>query len=214
LFIAVYSEIDTPEGFANFVNTLAADGPAAVVEKFKESDPEAYKDAAQKVERLSPEDVKEIGKKIAAQARSFANDKMKEWESLDVPKPSELNWLTDFEAAKKQATAENKPMFVLFTGSDWCPWCIKLERELLSSPEFGKYAKDNLVMVMVDFPRGKEIAPAQAAANQKLSEQYNVSGFPTVLLMNAEGKVIGESGYEKLSPQKYVESVKKILNKK
>ncbi len=204
----------SPADGAELMNLLFTDGPNALMEKFKESNPADYAEFVKKIAALPPDNVAKMAKHITDQSRRWADDDMKDWEALDVPKPSELNWLTDFEAAKKQAAAESKPMFVLFTGSDWCPWCIKLERELLSSKAFGQYAKDSLVLVMVDFPRGKELTPEQTAANRKLSEQYDVSGFPTVLLMNAEGKVIGKSGYKKTSPEKYVESLKKMLNKK
>jgi thioredoxin-related protein len=75
-------------------------------------------------------------------------------------------WLTDFSVAKKKAKEENKPILALFTGSDWCPWCIKWEKEAFSQPEFKNYARTNLVLLFVDFP-DKKAAPQSASAGQR-----------------------------------------------
>jgi protein disulfide-isomerase len=104
-------------------------------------------------------------------------------------------WLTDFKQAQSEAKANNKLMLVDFTGSDWCGWCIKLDREVFSKPEFQEYASKNLVLLEVDFPKGKQQSAEQKAHNRDLAEKHAVQGFPTILVLNAEGKKVGELGY-------------------
>src|ERR1043165_6243714 len=105
-------------------------------------------------------------------------------------------WLTDFSAAKKKAKEENKPMLMLFTGSDWCPWCIKGEKEAFSKAEFKDYAKKNLVLLFVDFPDKKPLPKAQQRANDALQQKYKIEGYPTVVMLDSEGKKLGSFGYE------------------
>ncbi len=108
---------------------------------------------------------------------------------------AELTWLTDLDEAKKVATKENKKLLVDFTGSDWCGYCIKLHKEVFDSPEFEKFAKD-YVLVELDFPHKKEQPAAEKARNQAASKKFAVSGFPTVLIMTAGGKVLNRAaGY-------------------
>lgn len=107
-------------------------------------------------------------------------------------------WIDDFSVAKAKAQEKNKLMLVDFTGSDWCGWCIKLRKEVLDTPEFDAYAKDRFVLMEVDCPRKKKQDVMLSQQNQKLCQQYNISGFPTLLVMNAEGEVVGGfSGYKK-----------------
>src|SRR5437867_12918514 len=108
----------------------------------------------------------------------------------------ELQWLTDLPKAQAQAKKENKLVMLDFTGSDWCGWCIKLHKEVFSQPEFADYAKKNLVLVEVDFPRTKQQSEALKKANQALQAKYKVEGYPTIIVLNGEGKKVGELGYE------------------
>ena len=101
-------------------------------------------------------------------------------------------WMTDFEAAKTKAAAENKALLVDFTGSDWCGYCIMLRQNVFDKPEFDAYAKDKFVLVEVDIPRAQnKITPEQMKKNQELAEQYRVSGFPSVFVMAPKGEVVG-----------------------
>src|SRR5436309_7784368 len=100
----------------------------------------------------------------------------------------ELNWLTDLPKAQAQAKKENKLVMLDFTGSDWCGWCIKLNREVFSKAEFAKFAKDNLVLVEVDFPRTKKQTEEQKKANAALAEKYKIQGYPTIVVLNGDGK--------------------------
>jgi protein disulfide-isomerase len=104
-------------------------------------------------------------------------------------------WLTDFKQAQTEAKANNRLMLVDFTGSDWCGWCIKLDREVFSKPEFQEYATKNLILLEVDFPKGKQQSAEQKAHNMDLAQKHGVQGFPTIVVLNAEGKKVGELGY-------------------
>lgn len=120
-------------------------------------------------------------------------------------------WMTDFDAAKTKAASEDKPMLVDFTGSDWCGWCIKLDKEVFSKKEFKDYAEENLVLVEIDFPRGKEQSAELKAQNQALAQKYGVRGFPTILMLDADGEVIEKTGYRRGGAEKYVEHLKGLL---
>ena len=120
-------------------------------------------------------------------------------------------WTDDFEAAKKQAAAEKKLLLVDFSGSDWCGWCKKLDKEVFAKPEFLEGAKKDFVLVMVDSPSDKKLLSEKAAEqNPKLVEKYDVHGFPTVLIMDADGTVLDETGYRDGGPKKYLEHLAEI----
>jgi protein disulfide-isomerase len=122
-------------------------------------------------------------------------------------------WVTDFDAALKQAAEQNKYVLVDFSGSDWCGWCIKLDKEVFSQSEFIDYAEENLICVLLDFPRTKPQSDEQKAANRALAERYGIEGFPTVLILNPEGKVVERTGYQPGGPGPYVEMIKGAIGK-
>ncbi|NDV61318.1 thioredoxin family protein [Puniceicoccales bacterium CK1056] len=99
-------------------------------------------------------------------------------------------WLTDFDKAMSQAKEKNKVILVEFHGSDWCPPCIKLNNEVLSTKAFKDLADDSLVLVDADFPRKSKLPEAQQAHNDALAKKYGVQYFPTVLLISTEGEVL------------------------
>jgi protein disulfide-isomerase len=123
-------------------------------------------------------------------------------------------WTSDFAKAKSVAAEKKLPILALFTGSDWCPWCKKLNGEVLSSDEFKAYAKDNVVLFMADFPRTTQLAKETVKQNQDLSDKYKVEGFPTVILLNAAGKELARTGYREGGGKAYVEYIKQLLKKK
>lgn len=111
-------------------------------------------------------------------------------------------WNTDYQVALDQAKKENKMVLVDFTGSTWCPPCIKLAGDTFAKPEFKKFAEDNLALVELDFPRDQSQTPA---ANLKLAEQYGVQGFPTLVLLNSEGKELDRHvGYLPGGPEAFI----------
>ena len=109
---------------------------------------------------------------------------------------SELSWGTDLPGALNQARSENKMVLLDFTGSDWCSWCIKFDKDVLSTDKFTSYAKSKLVLVRVDFPNHKVQNEALKRANQELAQRFHVSGYPTFVVLNSSGKEIGRQvGY-------------------
>ncbi|MEP4077859.1 thioredoxin family protein [Haloferula sp.] len=123
-------------------------------------------------------------------------------------------WGSDWEAAKAQAKKEDKPIFINFTGTDWCGWCIKLEKEVFSKKAFQDYAKDHLVLMEVDFPRKKKLSDEVKAQNKKLDKEYKIEGYPTLFLLDADGKKLtGDVGYREGGPDAYVKHLKELIAK-
>lgn len=121
------------------------------------------------------------------------------------------SWMTDFEAAKALAAQENKPMLLDFTGSDWCGWCKKLNKEVFAQPEFKAYAGASLVLVEVDFPSKKPQSDAVKAQNEALQNQYKVTGYPTIILLSPEGEEIARTGYKSGGAEAYVKHLQSLL---
>ncbi len=121
--------------------------------------------------------------------------------STTLAKPG---WSENFAKASEQAKAEKKLLLIDFTGSDWCGWCIKLDKEVFTKPEFEEYAKKNLVLVEADFPRKNEQTAEVKEQNDKLQKEYKVKGYPTIVVLNAEGKKVGELGYQPGGPAAFI----------
>ena len=118
----------------------------------------------------------------------------------------------DWDAALKKAAAENKTVLALFTGSDWCIWCQRLEGEVLSQKAFSDEVGKTFVPVFLDFPSDKSLVKeATLKRNRELSKKYSVRGYPTVLLLNAKGEVLAQTGYRKGGPEKYLAHVKGLV---
>ena len=124
---------------------------------------------------------------------------------------AESTWLTDLPKAHAQAKAENKIVLLDFTGSDWCGWCIKFDKDTLSTPKFAEYAKAHLELVVVDFPNKKPQSDALKAANKALGEKYKVDGYPTFVVLNGDGKEIGRQvGYAPGGPEAFIAKLEKF----
>ena len=134
------------------------------------------------------------------------------WTLIQV-QAAELEWLTDLPKAQAKAKAENKMVMLDFTGSDWCGWCIRLNKEVFSQPEFAEYAKKNLVLVELDFPRSKEQSKELKAQNAKLQAQYKIEGYPTIIVLNSEGKKVGELPYAPGGPKAFIAELDKLKAK-
>ena len=118
-------------------------------------------------------------------------------------------WMGNIEKALEIAKKEKKQVLIDFTGSDWCPPCIALKKNVFDSKEFKAYAKDNLVLVELDFPRRKKIDPKQKAYNSAQQKKYGIRGFPTVILLDAKGKELMKSvGYRKGPVNAYINKIK------
>jgi thioredoxin-related protein len=120
------------------------------------------------------------------------------------------NWKLDFEDAKKLAIEENKNIIIVFSGSDWCAPCIKLDRNIWQSEAFKKEATEKWIIVKADFPRKKanQLEDIQKAKNRKLAEKYNMEGsFPLVVVVDKSGKVLSKMGFKNVSPEEYIKMI-------
>ena len=121
-------------------------------------------------------------------------------------------WETDFEKAREKAKKENKLLLLDFTGSDWCAACKKLKKEVFSTQEFSDYAAKQFVLVEVDFPMVKKLPEAQLKANEALEKRYEVEGYPTVVIADADGKKLGmQEGYPGGGPKAYLKLLEEIV---
>lgn len=117
------------------------------------------------------------------------------------------NWKTSFDEAKTAALKENKDILLVFSGSDWCAPCIKLDKVVWQSEEFKTEAEKNWIIYKADFPKKKanQLDPKQTEINNLLAEKYNKSGsFPLVVLLDKSGKVIGMTGFKNVSAADYI----------
>lgn len=120
-------------------------------------------------------------------------------------------WSENFAEAQAKATAENKHVLLDFTGSDWCGWCIKLDKEVFAKPEFKAFGAKNLILVELDFPEGKPLDPKVKAQNDELGRKYKVNGYPTLVLLNAAGKEVKR--WEGFKPS-FFEDLKTVIGAK
>src|SRR5437867_1134044 len=123
-------------------------------------------------------------------------------------------WLTDLPAAQASAKAEEKVVLLNFTGSDWCGWCIRLRNEVFSQPEFDAYANDHLVLVEADFPHRKAQSAALKQSNAGLSRQFHIRGYPTLIVLSADGQQLGTLGYQPGGPQAFIAELSRISGHK
>jgi len=117
------------------------------------------------------------------------------------------DWQTDFNDAKELANSGDKPIILVFQGSDWCAPCIKLDRQIWSSEEFKNYSADHFVLLLADFPRKKQnmLPVEQQKKNEQLADTYNSNGyFPLVVVLDKDGKMLGQTGYKKISVKEYI----------
>ncbi len=127
-----------------------------------------------------------------------------------VAKEGNGPWLTNYEQALKTASAEKLPILVNFTGSDWCGWCIRLDKETFSQPAFLNFAKKNAVLLKVDFPRKTQLPAQEAAENRDLATRFGVEGFPTLVLLDGSGKELDRNvGYLPGGPEAMEAWIKK-----
>ncbi len=135
---------------------------------------------------------------------------------------STLEWHTDMNKAIEISVKTQKPMLLFFTGSDWCGWCKRLVKEVYDKPEFAKWAKNNVVLVEIDFPRRSKLSEETQKQNRELQQMFGVRGYPTIWFVKPETKnqasvnlsQLGSTGYVAGGPTKWIESAEKILSNK
>ena len=123
-------------------------------------------------------------------------------------------WTQDFDAAVKLAGEKNKAILINFTGSDWCGWCKLMDKKVFADDQFVGYAKENLLLVTIDFPRDKSIVPEKYNhRNEKLKKEYGVRGFPTYVILDEDGETkVGQLGAsQEATPKTFIQQVEDVL---
>ena len=123
---------------------------------------------------------------------------------------AEPSWSTDYKRSQQEAKANHKLLLLNFTGSDWCGWCIRLQHEVFSKPEFADYAAKNLVLVELDFPSRKQLSDTIRQQNGEMAQQYQIQGFPTIIVLNGDGQKVGELGYIPGGPSAFIAELEKL----
>jgi thioredoxin-related protein len=126
---------------------------------------------------------------------------------------SAVQWTENYPEALARAKQEHKPVLLDFTGSDWCIWCKRLHEEVLSQTPFADYARDHLILVELDYPQDKTQTEELKKQNAKLSEQFSVTGYPTIVMVDAEGKELGRTGYMQGGAKTFVRELKRFASK-
>lgn len=122
---------------------------------------------------------------------------------------ADLTWLTNLTKAQERAKTDKKVVLINFTGSDWCGFCIKLDKQVFSTQEFADYAKEHLVLMKADFPRTTQLPEDIKQANAKLKTRYEVRGFPTLVMIDGDGRLLGKKvGYGGQTPAAVIEELK------
>ena len=119
---------------------------------------------------------------------------------------AEAHWLTDYDKAVAQAKATHRPLLMDFTGSDWCPFCIQMEKDVFTKSQFTEYADKNVVLLRLDFPQGHQLPAKLQDQNNTLQEKYGVEGMPTFILIDESGKVLASHvGYLDGGPAAFID---------
>ena len=141
-----------------------------------------------------------------------AQEPVKGAEKVETQAPAaHAEWMQNFADAKAKAAKEGKNLLVDFTGSDWCIWCKRLDKEVFEEADFQKEIVKGYVLVKLDFPQDQSLVTEEIKAqNAQLQEQYKVQGFPTIFLMDASGKPFAQTGYQPGGGAKYLEHVAEL----
>ncbi len=131
----------------------------------------------------------------------------------------DVKWLTDYNEAAKLSIKHNKPILANFTGSDWCGWCKVLDKEVFSTPEFAKWAKKNVILLKLDFPRKTKLSPELQKQNYSLQRAFGVRGYPTIWLFepgkgdNPKQDInpLGKTGYIRGGFKKWVATIEQYM---
>jgi protein disulfide-isomerase len=131
--------------------------------------------------------------------------------ALPLSARADPEWQNDYKKARQEAKANNKLLLLNFTGSDWCGYCIVFDREVLSKQQFKDYASKNLVLLEVDFPRRKEQSVDTRRQNQELAQQFQIDGFPTIVVLNGDGRILWQyEGYFADGPTAFIAQLEKL----
>ncbi|MDX2302660.1 MAG: thioredoxin family protein [Microscillaceae bacterium] len=131
------------------------------------------------------------------------------------PANLEITWLDDFQKAQALAQEQNKPILMVFSGSDWCKPCILLEKEVFKNQLFQQFAQDKLILLKLDFPRRRknELSSEIKIQHETLAETYNPEGaFPRVMLLDKSGKILGIINHQSNQTEEFVNQIKSLMD--
>lgn len=136
-------------------------------------------------------------------------------------KASMEGWLVNIDEANALSAKTGKPILANFTGTDWCGWCIKLKREVFTTPAFMEWAKDNVILLELDFPKRFQLPADIKQQNQQLQQVFGVRGYPTIWVFtidnNDQGQAqinaLGKTGYVAGGPSKFIEALEQFMTK-
>lgn len=123
-----------------------------------------------------------------------------------------VQWTTNYEEASVAAKAQNKPIVLFFTGTDWCVWCKKLESEALATRDFEQDAGNAFIFVKLDFPKKEQQNPTVVQQNRDLQRRFDVRGYPTIVVLDPNGQKIGSTGYRPGGGKAYASHLLNIVN--
>lgn len=131
--------------------------------------------------------------------------------SVAWPENEVIAWLIDNDEALDAARSADRPVFIIFTGSDWNVWCERMEDEILATPQFADFAGENLILLKVDFPKSIELPEARIKKNRKLQRKYRISGYPTVVVTDSDGIVLGRLAYMNGGPEPFLGALTELI---
>ncbi|MBA3238537.1 MAG: thioredoxin family protein [Parachlamydiaceae bacterium] len=138
---------------------------------------------------------------------------------MTAPLPAEtalqhegITWLTNYEEAVNKAKSSSKPIILFFTGSDWCSWCTKLDKEVFETQEFATLAGNQFIFLKLDFPLNHPLPPQQSTQNKQLQKKFDIRSFPTLVILDPSGQQkIGHTGYRTGGGRQYAEHLRKMV---
>ncbi|MCK4886131.1 MAG: thioredoxin family protein, partial [Planctomycetes bacterium] len=128
-----------------------------------------------------------------------------------LPDKYKGQWIDNFKAAEMIAEKTGRHILINFTGSDWCIWCKRLKQEVFERGGFRKYARKKLVLVEIDFPRKKPLHKKAAAENNALAKKFDIRGYPSVIILNPDGQLVGRTGYVRGGVKEFLAGVKQMM---
>ena len=145
----------------------------------------------------------------------FAAVSMGQAEAQIAHAPTNVGWERSINHAIDQSESSGKPIMLVFSGSDWCSYCQRLEHEVLQTPEFKTWSSNNVIKVMVDFPQYYNLSADVARQNQRLKQYFekHLRGYPTVLMITSDGSIIGRTGYVAGGPMAWISKADSIIQK-
>lgn len=151
---------------------------------------------------------KAADKEIQSEAAPIA---LTQSDSLQTSEYKPGEWITDYKLAMATAKENKLPVLINFTGSDWCIWCKRLSKEVFTEQVFIDYAMKSVVLLKLDFPKNLPQTKEEKAQNEALAQQFGIEGFPTIVILNPEGKEIARTQYREGGAVKYVEHLKSLI---